>query len=459
MKSLFAKIFLSFWAATIAIGIVLAWVSTALFERGDVSAQRARERALLQNHTVAIEAIYATQGVAGLREWSTRLPRFARKPRLVDSSGKELLSGRPAEAELMAAIADARDGRSSTARHERLFVHELSTGAGEKLWIVIDAERRKRGRKHRPAGWFRWGRGHALLRLGLAVLVSGVISFLLARHLTRPIRDLRDASTRLAAGDFDIDVSERVAGRGDEIAALARDFDTMASRLKGLLDAQRQLLRDVSHELRSPLSRLQIALELLRKRLGNGGAPELARIDHEARVLNELIAQALTLARADGTAAEIRRQALDLGAILQAVVRDADFEGSERGVGISLQLGTADANYNGDKALLYSAFENVVRNAVRYTADESTVHVILDDSSSGFQIRVRDAGPGVPEARLGDLFKPFVRVDESRAREQGGFGLGLAISKHAIDRHGGSISARNHADGGLEVTIELPTSP
>lgn len=293
------------------------------------------------------------------------------------------------------------------------------------------------------------------VRLVLLVLVTALVSFVLARILTRPIRTLRDATHKIAAGDTSVRVGQ-VAGAGDEIAALAADFDRMTARIEDLLHARERLLRDVSHELRSPLARLQVALGIARQRATPELTPLLDRMERESERLGELISLVLSMARLEqaheiATPSEVR-----LDELVRALASDASFEAeaSDRAVRV---VKDEPASVRGDAELLRQAAENVVRNAVRFAPPGTDVEIELERvNGSSVELRVRDHGPGVPETALGEIFRPFTRVDEARDRVSGGAGIGLAIAERAVRLHEGSVVAANAAGGGLVVTIRLP---
>jgi two-component system sensor histidine kinase CpxA len=288
----------------------------------------------------------------------------------------------------------------------------------------------------------------------LAVIV-GALSFWLARYLSAPVGALRKATRELSAGDLSARVGPPASRRRDEIGQLARDFDAMAERLETVLGSQRRLLRDVSHELRSPLARLRVALELARDRAGADAADPLDRIEHEASRVDELIGQILLLERLEVGESESEVAPLDLSAVLSEVVDDASFEASAAGREVTFEAGEM-CRILGRPNLVRSALDNVIRNAIRHAPDGTTIDVALDVGSEQAVVTVRDHGPGVPGEHIDSLFEPFTRVAEARDRNTGGAGLGLAITRRAVEMHGGTVSAANHPDGGLVVTIRLP---
>lgn len=292
-------------------------------------------------------------------------------------------------------------------------------------------------------------------RLGVLVLVVGALSFWLARYLSSPVAPLRSATRRLSDGDLTARVEGKVGRRRDEIGELARDFDAMAERIEALVGSQQRLLRDVSHELRSPLARLVVALELARSRAGDDAAKALDRIELEAARLDELIGELLLLERLEAGSDEKEPGNTDLGALLEGVVADAGFEAAA--VDREVRFDGAEVGLvRGNPGLLRSVFDNVVRNAVHHTPDGTVVEVGVRKADDGVEVTVRDHGPGVGDNDLERIFEPFYRVGEARDRASGGVGLGLAIASRAVRAQGGTIDAANHPDGGLLVTTRLP---
>lgn len=297
------------------------------------------------------------------------------------------------------------------------------------------------------------GRWH--LAWGVALLVSGGVCYLLTRYLTGPIIRLRVAARRLAGGDLTARALDP-SPRRDEIGELVGDFNFMAGRVESLVTSQRQLISDISHELRSPLARVNAALGLARQRLGEDALFD--RIERDTERLDEMIGRLLTLARLEMTAASPEMRPIDLTALVSDVVADAGWEAAERRCRVDL-ISRDECTVEADPDLLRSAVENVIRNATRYTASDTVVEVHLEcrhgDTGEAAIIRVLDRGPGVPPAELSSIFKPFYRVADARDRASGGVGLGLAIAERVVHAHQGSIRATNRPGGGLEVALSL----
>jgi two-component system sensor histidine kinase CpxA len=292
-----------------------------------------------------------------------------------------------------------------------------------------------------------------MIRLAIIAIVAAGICFWLARHITAPLAQLRAATQQVAGGRLNVAADPALTARRDEIGALGRDFNRMTEHLAALAVAERRLLADVSHELRSPLTRLTVALGLARQQKGEPDT-HLDRIEHEAANLDRGIGQLLALARADSGVDDHERQPTDVTALVDEVIADADFEAraiNRRVVGEAATPWVRSATPD----LLRSAVENVVRNAVRHTGPGTTVQVSTKTTPATLTIVVRDHGPGIPIEELGELFRPF-RRGRASAATPGGMGLGLAIAERAMQRHGGSIRASNAADGGLVVELHLP---
>ena len=294
----------------------------------------------------------------------------------------------------------------------------------------------------------------AWLRIGLPLLISALLSYFLAHTLVHPIRQLRNAHRELAEGNLDAR-SNGVAARNDELGELGQDFDDMAKKITALLAAQKRLLGDVSHELRSPLARIQIALGLAMQPDSKDLERHLQRIELEANRLDDMIGDVLRLSRLESQLQNVEKFPLSLGNLLEVLVKDAAFEAKGHDKGIEL-FADEPLQVNGDQALLASAFENIIRNGVKYTEADTCVEIHAIREGQQAVVTIRDHGPGVPASALTQLFQPFYRVSDSRQRASGGTGLGLAITEKAVRSHGGSIIAHNHQEKGLEITVRLP---
>lgn len=284
-------------------------------------------------------------------------------------------------------------------------------------------------------------------------VVSLIFALLIAWYFSKPIKYLREAFSQVTQGNLSTRIGQAVAYRRDELADLARNFDTMAARLENLIQGQRRLMHHVSHELRSPLARMQIAIGLAKQ------SPEkvessLDRIQVESERMNGLIGELLWLSKLESGAMTVKKETIGLSHLLQNMVEDATFEAQERGIKITQYI-EADLTMQGDANLLYSAIENVVRNAIKYSDDHSEVVLRLFKSQeSRLTLTVSDEGSGVPEAELEAIFQPFMRSSHSQSKD--GYGVGLAIAKQIVEAHGGKISAKNLLSRGFEMRFDLP---
>ncbi|MHB8741928.1 MAG: ATP-binding protein [Sulfuricaulis sp.] len=448
MHRLFWKIFLSFWTALILFSAATMFAASHFLDHLREQQELTSPFERFRSYAADGQHIADASGITGLKQWLQTLDRSEVVPLLViDHDGHDLL-GRPVPERIIEHLAREAD-------HPLLgiAVHHLIITLPDRteFRLIPDFQAVSLGRVLR--------RPHVIaLPIVVAAIVSGLVCLLLARYLTAPLGRLRRATEVFAAGDLNERVAPTLGSRKDEIADLARAFDLMAQRLQELMTSQRQLLSDVSHELRSPLARLQVALGLARQRADGRAASEFDRIERETERLNDLIGQLLSLARLEAGVTQTENEPVDVADLLATVAADADFEAraNHRRVEISKVV---PATIQGDTVLLHSALENIVRNAVRYTAEGTAVTLSLDygnDRSDTLVLRVHDHGPGVPLEMLPRIFEPFVRIDNARDRASGGYGLGLAIAQKAIHLHGGAISAQNESAGGLSVIISLP---
>ena len=439
MRSLAVKIFLSFWLIHAVIFVVLGLVRSergASFLTGD----------LRRHGQMAVEMLERDGPIGCATLLSLFNSHDAMRVSLYDANQGRLCPAKTEGEDADAALATEADGFTGQRDGHRVAVVKLQGSKGATYSAVAVSLPGPRDERLPPFPYD---------LLITAVVVSGVVCFLLARYLAHPLGQVRAATQRLAAGDLGARAGAGVASRNDEIGDLVRDFDGMAERISSLIHAQSQLLSDISHELRSPLARLNVALELARRKSGAAAGPDLDRIQTETERMNDLIGQLLELSRAESNDRAARVEKVDLEDILNAVAADADFEARRHGKSVTVDIQSA-VTLSGDPHLLARAVENVVRNAMRYTAPSTSVEVTLADEPSAATITVRDQGPGVPEGDLERIFAPFHRVESARSRGRGGVGLGLAIARRAVVLHGGTIVARNAEGGGLIVTLRLP---
>ncbi|MFH2007846.1 MAG: ATP-binding protein [bacterium] len=455
LRSLFVRIFLFFWLAMTLIGAAFAVIH--LSSRPAWVHKRKLEFITVALRTHGVEAVsrLRQQGPGAAHDWNRALEkRLDVRVHLLHRGASRAGPRRPNQSVVALAAQALREGKTVL----RVFsTHECYavplSGQGLDGWVVVGEL------PHRPR-LMRYLQPETLpLRMLVVFLVSGLICYLLARYISKPIRRLQLATRKLAQGNLDARVGGAILRRRDETGELGREFDQMADRIQALLDAQGRLLRDISHELRSPLARLSVALGLARQKAGAEAGASLDRIEKEAERLNELIGHLTTLTRLESGADVVEREPIDLKALVEEVGQDTSFEGIPRDRGVEVDVSTP-LTVHGNQELLRRALENIVRNGLHYTAASTQVEVRLEgiesDGRRWARITVRDHGPGVPEAVLGDIFRPFFRVADDRGRRSGGSGIGLAISHRAVLLHGGSLSAENAEGGGLRVVVELP---
>jgi len=372
---------------------------------------------------------------------------------LFDNNFNEL-THRPTPAEVIEAARQVLStGHDHFRPHESpsLVASSITTAGGNDYIFVAELPPRRSGLPF----------SRELLHMFAVGLIGAAFCYWLARYLTSPVSKLREATQSFARGDLKVRVTPQMGTRRDELTSLAKDFDVMAEQIEALIVSQRRLLGDISHELRSPLTRLNVALELARQRAGSEATSALERIQREAESLNEMIGQLLALTRLETGTLHVERTEVDLVSLVRDIADDADYEARSRQRSVVLNT-VETCTLTGNQELLRRAINNVVRNAVHYTKEGTAVEIDLSTrleestGKSSVVITIRDHGVGVPEESLNKIFEAFHRVDEARDRESGGTGLGLAIAQRAVKLHGGTITARNDEGGGLEVTIMLP---
>lgn len=398
---------------------------------------------------------YEREGQAGLVNYLERVERMAgTRSRLFDEQGTELsgLGAQPG-AEVLRLRATRESLRVfNSSGGKPLIAFPAVTDSGRRYVFV--------GEVSAPPPGPPFGNLSFLLpRLFAVLLTAGVLCYLLARYIVSPVVKLRAVTRQVSGGDLSARVGPLLGRRRDELATMGHDFDTMADRVETLVNAQQRLIRDISHELRSPLTRLGVALELARRRAGTEAGTALDRIGREAESINEMIGQLLTLSRVESGTGGLRNVKLELCALVKEVADDAEFEARSRERSVRV-VECETCAMMGAPELLRSAIENVVRNAVYYTREKTEVEIALRCASVEDEkyavIIVRDKGAGVPEEAIAEIFRPFYRVEDARDRQTGGTGLGLAIAARAVRLHGGTIKAANAADGGLIVEMRLP---
>ena len=460
MNSLFTRVFVSFW---IVLGIIIAGCVTTTTM---VAWHRISELSAINFEQMNKDAETALRnsGEVGLRSWLrdvgsaypgvdiylldgaghdllNRIVPARLQEWLARGNGQKLIAGNPGQSPLAPSI-------QYSASH-LLESSQISAINGRNYTLAV--------------AWFGSSPIDVLgsydIVLGLlilAILVSATASWLLARYISAPIHELQQGVRILAAGKLDAKVEKRFSQRNDEIGTLARDFNHMASELKSQIQAKEILLRDVSHELRSPLARIQIALGLASLDRADVEAQH-RRIERDIERMNTLIEEIIRLTRLSSASQSFPMEEVDLGALLDEIADDVAPEARAAGCSVLLKR-PASVILWGNPEMLRRAIENVVRNAIRFSPDNAAIEVSVIQISNGVSVAVRDHGRGVPQSELKKIFEPFYRVSSARERDGGGTGLGLAITARVVSLHGGQAIAHNHLDGGLVVTLAFPSS-
>ncbi len=454
MRSLFFKIFVIFW---IAQSLIFA-ISTALivrhrFESPDVLFDGLHSS--LQNDARRAAMAYETGGCPAVSAFGAEIEQHIG---LKDSSANDLCN--PFGLPLPSASEEFPDRITSSQSGTQFIWRVPVTSSSGKQYVFLLS---------RP----RVEKEHSLLddlmhfaspTLPVGIVIGGLTTFVLVLFFTRPIVRLRRAARELAQGNLksrvELPQARSRVSSGDEVSALIHDFNHMAERLESLVGAQQLLLRDVSHELRSPLARLSVALELAREDAGPAMTANLDRIERETERLNQLIGQLLTLSSMEALERIKDFRPVSLNQLIGSMIPDAQFEARQRECSVQFH---AQGEYTvmGNQELLYRAIENVVRNAIRYTEGGSEVEISMAETGRQddrlVSIEVSDHGPGIPADQMEAVFRPFHRVDRARSPETGGFGVGLAIADRAVRLHNGTMQALPRAGGGATIRLTLPT--
>jgi signal transduction histidine kinase len=443
--NLFLKIFLWFLVASAVMVGVVMFLNWTVTTEPVVSRWQSSIRNQTTLYAATIEQIYRSQGEAGVLEFLDRIRNVetVTQVNVVRSDGKLWLADADDVSNYQGLIQESLTSDAVelelSSTDTALTAKSFTLPNGDEFAIVIRWDRL------RPVPFF----GDSQLRYiryAALLLAALLVCYALARYLSSPIQKIRRATQKLAEGQLGTRVGDKVGNRRDELAFLAKDFDVMAERIESLITSQQRLSRDVSHELRSPLARMNVALEIAKQKSNGDTSPMLDRIEAESNRLNEMISRLLTLSRLETGSQDFERSEIDLKALVEQTVSDADFEADA--VGKSVQIIHADkCSIVGSDELVSSAVENVLRNAVRYTRNGTSVEVALRSDNGIATVSVRDHGGGVPNDELKNLFRPFYRVGEARDRSSGGTGLGLAIAEQAVKAHKGRIEARNDKDG------------
>ena len=451
MSSLFGRIFFGAWL-TAMIMVLAAVYITHIREFGDPGQKDRWEGPELFREITRNLRMTRRHGTDHFRHWLERQPDDVRdRIFAIDRNGTEILA-RPVP-QSMAPLFNALNYRNREAHglvdkkpSVAFFVPQRGS---DNLRVVFIAGKSK---------------GELLLRfllrsfwpiLVLATLASGLACYWLARYLSKPLDNLRTATRRVAAGDLSYRVTPTLRGHGRELGELATDFDSMTAQLQESMGEQRRLIKDVSHELRSPLARLQVALGIARQKNVQALDPELDKIGKAADYLEDIIADILSLP-VSGSDERPLDDVVEINSLLHALTDDLKDEAGSKGVHFDIRSDNHELLVATRGSSLTAALENILRNAIKYSEQGGRVDIGVRHTDGHCSIQVTDSGNGVPESELQAIFRPFYRTDEARSRESGGFGLGLAIAQRTVAQHKGAIEAFNVPAAGLGIRITLP---
>ena len=455
LRSLYGRIFLWFWLVTIIMVIGASWTVKNITAENKYQPISQKQLRLLNSTGETLQRLLAKKKTEP--EIEHQIKRYSQRHNLnlvlLDPQSKQQayafpMPGPPKHIPFVDVI-EQDSPLGITTRFGEFSGPKTVTIQGHDYRLFVG--------KRRPVGLAgKLRRGSPLLLVGMALLISGVLCFLIARSLIKPLQQLQKASQKMAAGELGCRVGS-ASTRQDEIGQLGRDFNHMSQQVENLLKVQKQLLADISHELRSPLTRMQLAIGIAQQQDAphspEVSAMTLARIEKEAQQIEHMVAQVLTLSRLDSEMTRPNIQQLDLLELLSGVFEDCHFEAQSMGKALSLDCPDG-LTLQADGELLASAFENILRNGVKYA--EHHIAIAVKTADHQVEIVFRDDGPGIPDQDLCKVFTPFYRVSAARDRKSGGVGLGLAIASRAVQAHHGNIAAFSPPAGGLQVTITLP---
>jgi two-component system, OmpR family, sensor histidine kinase CpxA len=446
MRGLFFKIFVILWIAQSLVFVI----STALILRHrypNPSIQRQSLNSFLHREAREGATVFEHGGCSQLAAYSAASQQTVM---LSDANGKPLC-GTPIEG-ADEPLLDRINGRQAGDHYVWSLLTEGPSGKSYVFQISLPYTPEEHT-------WYQDLWHFAFPQAPVAIAVGGAATFVLVLLFTRPLVRLRTAARELARGNLNTRVREATPrfrlGQGDEFHALVHDFNHMAERLESMVHAQQLLLRDVSHELRSPLARLSVALELAREDAAPEMTGNLERIERETVKLNQLISQLLTLSSMEAIDRASNFAPVSLDQLLKEIIPDAQFEAQQRQCSVALTA-AGPCVIQGNRELLYRAIENVVRNAIRYTESGTEVEITLTTSARAAVIEISDHGPGIPENEIQSIFRPFYRVDPARSPGTGGSGVGLAIAERAVRLHHGELQAYNRGGGGTTIRMRFP---
>ena len=457
MNGLFIRIFGWFWLTIIITITATYWISSSVFDSGS---QHPQLNEVIDHYLEDIEHNLTTRTLTEFLDW-LGIQRFPRGIGVVllDEQGS-IITAKGIPKAVVQFYQQHKSWPFESGKHFRLEQKTITTDQTLQLSVLL-LPKKKHFRSDHPPPWFsnfnKRTRGWGIIRLVIALAVSALVCYLLARYLSRPITKLRNTVNSLGKGNFDTDIAAQFVNRKDEISELAIDIDEMAAKLREQFRIREDLLRDISHELRSPLARMRIASELIKSKTPELKLKEITQLESDIVLIDNLIGEILTFSRLSDKNRQYELDVVDIRAVLDDILENANFEAASQNKQVILNCNsTVSYELNANKALIQRAMENIIRNAIKYTQEQTLVTIDLQRQADLISVTVKDQGPGVAKDHLEKIFEPFYRVSDSRSRESGGSGLGLAITRRAIELHNGTIAARNSDSGGLIISVELP---
>lgn len=448
MRSLYWKIFLTFWLATVLIILTTAWVISEITQKSSVPA---RERVFMDSYANAAVATFESGRKEALEKWLQQMGIAKQMTLYLIISNGEIISVTPPPPivkEISTHLTEEKLDDGVLKFGDIIVSHEILSTSGRAYRLVAVSDK--------PLAHFveiPWA--PLSLRILIAIVISGLICYLLSLYLTKPLRSLKMAAKSIAKGKLNTRVGPFIGHSRDELDELTAEFNRMAEQLEALIYSKERLLQDISHELRSPLARLHVAIELGRKKTNNSAEAEFTRMELECLRLNKLISEILAFSRLNESSNLLNISSVNLNHLIQQIIDDAHYEINNKALKLKSDN---DYTVEVDEKLIHRAMENIIRNALHYSAPNPNINIYLSETKPHdlVIIEIEDNGPGVPEEQLETIFNPFYRVDSSREKKTGGYGLGLAIAKQAINLHQGQIEAYNRKNqSGLVIRISL----
>ncbi len=448
MRKLYWKIFLSFWLSSSLIIISTTWLTGAVHRQSSIPL---REKIILNNYAHGAVATYESGKTKALNHYIEQIYSHKKFQLFLISPIKKILpfDSMPKFIKKIQRKYQLGELTGGLIKNKNYLVSsEIMTLKGNLYRLIAIT---KTPISHQIlVPWF-----EVLNEMLFAIFLSGGICYFLSHYLTKPIADLRKAAKKISCGQLETRLSKDLLKRKDEIGCLSQEFNNMAQRIDLLISTKERLLQDISHELRSPLARLQIAVALCQTKVSKDGQQDIERMELEITRLDQLIGKILSLAKLQDPYKKLYLKPTNLIEIIDILIHDANYEYKDKNINIIFNH-SKSCVVNVDELLIHSALENILRNALRYTPEKSQLTISLNSANGMITYEVCDQGEGVPKLDLESIFKPFYRVDSARPTSTGGYGIGLALTKKAIELHKGTIVAKNIKPKGLSIKFSIP---